>query len=375
MLWLKAILPATYPWFIGSIVVSTIVLVRIRTEANETMHAAHTHVIEEPQSVVRYSKISNNRVVICAKEEATITCYINPDNTMKQFFIEDLCVDPHTLQSCFDPNELARVEFKNNHAAIVIKLPQMYRAEDSYHFKVPMWSNLSYNVKVESAGLFLFDGRLYIVMQEAFPLFEGRLFTSVDSLVDVVIRLLYRSIFSFEDHLKLINTCSEQLEEELKGSKNNQKLMHLFTLEKSLVYYLNAIGSSGRVITRLMDKSIKKRLHFSHYNMAVLEDVSIESTQCYKMAQIYSQVISGLMDARASVISNNLNIMMKNLNALVISVTVPSFFAGMGGMSEFSAMVGFENWWYVAYPMFALVMAVIGVITFFIIRSAERLYH
>ena len=105
--------------------------------------------------------------------------------------------------------------------------------------------------------------------------------------------------------------------------------------------------------------------------MEYLDDLAIENSQCLEMAQVYSQVISGLMDARASLISNNLNVMMKNLNALVIAVAIPSFFAGVGGMSEFSAMIGFQNW-KIAYPFFVLVMLIIGIATFFIIKKLEK---
>lgn len=229
-------------------------------------------------------------------------------------------------------------------------------------------------LKVESAGVFLISGKMYIVMQDAFPIFEGRLFNVVLNMSDLLIRLLYRSVFSFEDHLKLINTCSERLEEEIQSFQDNKKLLHLFTLEKSLVYYLNAIGSTSRVINRLRDPEIAETLGFTHHNLAMLEDVTIESVQCYKMAQIYSKVVSGLINARTSIISNNLNVMMKNLNAIVLAIAIPTFFTGMGGMSEFSAMVGFEDWWHVAYPMFLLVMVLVGVCTFFLIRTSEKLY-
>jgi Mg2+ and Co2+ transporter CorA len=76
---------------------------------------------------------------------------------------------------------------------------------------------------------------------------------------------------------------------------------------------------------------------------------------------------------RASVISNNLNVMMKNLNAIVIAVAVPSFFAAIGGMSEFSGMIHFSNW-KLGYPIFILAMAAIGITTFFAVRKFERFW-
>ncbi|KAH3732224.1 divalent metal ion transporter [Pelomyxa schiedti] len=368
-LWAKYILPVTFCIFLPYAILSSVTLVLMHRSAQHQKKNARTQMEMEFQTSTRYYKISGGRVVtasppdggsITSSGDATIVCLVNPDIDMREELVKKLRVDLHTLQSCFDPNELARVEIKNDHAAIVIKLPQLYRAEENFFFKV------------ESAGMFLFADKLIVVLRDSFPLFEGRLFLNVDSLTDVAIRLLYRSVFSFEEHLKLINTCSDQIETELDRSTDNAKLFRLFTLEKSLVYYLNAIGSTGRAINRLMDKQVRKKLHLTQLQHAMLEDVCIENAQCLKMAQIYSQVISGLMDARASIVGNNLNVMMKNMNALVIAVAIPSFFAGMGGMSEFSAMIGFDNWWYVGYPAFFVVMVIIGAAAFVTIRKTER---
>eukprot|EP01105_Mastigella_eilhardi_P016402 TRINITY_DN3748_c0_g1_i1.p1 TRINITY_DN3748_c0_g1~~TRINITY_DN3748_c0_g1_i1.p1 ORF type:complete len:650 (+),score=78.83 TRINITY_DN3748_c0_g1_i1:288-1952(+) len=226
-LWAITTLPATYPFFIAYTGFSSYLLIRLLHKARSTLAFANETVTQAVQSVTRHSKISRKRVVTAAEDEASITCYIHPDVETRQHLVNDVGLEPHTLSSCFDPNELARVEFKHDHTAIVIKLPQVYRAQDSYFFKV------------DSAGLFLFKSKLLIVMHDSFPLFEGRMFTTVDTLADVVIRLIYRSVFLFEEHLKLINTTSEKLEIEVEKATNNSKLLNLFTLEKSLVYYLN----------------------------------------------------------------------------------------------------------------------------------------
>ena len=77
------------------------------------------------------------------------------------------------------------------------------------------------------------------------------------------------------------------------------------------------------------------------------------------------------MGARASIVSNNLNILMKNLNAIVIAVAIPSFFAGVGGMSELYAITGITNP-RVAYPVFMAAMIIIGISTFILIKRLEK---
>lgn len=145
----------------------------------------------------------------------------------------------------------------------------------------------------------------------------------------------------------------------------------MFTLEKSLVFYLDGISSNKRVIDKIKVNCAK--LGLTTLNIEFLDDLAIENSQCHEMAQVYSQVIAGLMDARASVISNNLNVMMKNLNALVIAVAIPSFLAGIGGMSEFSNMIGFSHW-KIGYPVFLGIMIVIGIATFFTIKKVEKIW-
>jgi magnesium transporter len=113
------------------------------------------------------------------------------------------------------------------------------------------------------------------------------------------------------------------------------------------------------------------KVGFAPENVEFVDDLIVENNQCYRQAEILSGILSSLMDARASIVSNNLNVMMKNLNSIVIAVAVPSFFAGVGGMSEFSMMTRPDNW-YITYPLFVLAMVGLGVGTFFVTRWLER---
>jgi magnesium transporter len=292
-------------------------------------------------------------------KQGSVFLYVNPGPEECKHLIERYKIDEHTLQSSLDPNELARMEFEPEHRALIIKRPKRYTANDNFFFKV------------ESVGLFIFDDIVIIIIGEEISMFDGRLFSSVASIQELVLKIIYRSIFHFEEHLKVISACSDELEGEINTSVSNHQLISMFTLEKSLVFYLDAISSNGRVIDKIKVNAAKLRL--SSVNIEFLDDLNIENGQCLGMAQNYSQVLSSLMDARASLISNNLNFMMKNLNALVIAVAVPSFFAGVGGMSEFSNMIGFHHW-KLGYPLFVLAMIAIGVTTFFIIKVTERFW-
>jgi magnesium transporter len=203
------------------------------------------------------------------------------------------------------------------------------------------------------------------------PVFDGRKLIRMASIQDLVLRLIYQSTFHFEEHIKVISLCSDEIERGINSSINNRQLLNMFTLEKSLVFYLEAIASNRRVIDKI--KATAVRLKLSTPQIEFLEDIAIENEQCYDMAQIYSQVISGLMDARASVISNNLNVLMKNLNAMVIAIAIPTFITGIGGMSEFTSVIGEPNR-LIGYGLFTASMISLGSIIFLLIRKSERFW-
>jgi magnesium transporter len=311
--------------------------------------------------MVKCFTITDGRIVPAGSTDGPIRMFINPDETERRALIDQYHLDEHTLSSSLDPNELARVEFEPDHAAVIVKRPKRYSAQDNFHFKV------------ESVGVFVFADKLVILLSEELPVFDGRMFSKINSLQEIALKIIHRSTFHFEEHLKVISMCSDELEQGINTSISNRQLLSMFTLEKSLVFYLDAISSNGRVIDKL--KTYAARLSLSTNAIEFLDDLAIENAQCFEMAQNYSQVIASLMDARASVISNNLNVMMKNLNALVIAVAVPSFFAGVGGMSEFSAMIGFDPHWKWAYPAFVLTMLFVGAGTFYLIRAMERFWR
>jgi magnesium transporter len=304
-------------------------------------------------------QIAGERICECADENSPILIYINPDDNEKRILIDSYKLDEHTLLSSLDPDESARLEFEPSHTALVLKRPQNYSGHDQLLFKS------------STMGMFSFTDKLIIVLSDDIFLFEGRVFNKVLSLPDVLLKLIYRAIYHFLEHLKVINMISDSLEQKINQSMENRYLINLFSLEKSLVFYLNAINSNSVLIEKLKLNAAK--IGFTQDQIELLDDILIENHQCFKQAEIYSNILASLMDARASIVSNNLNIMMKNLNAIVIAVAVPSFFAGMGGMSEFSMMSHSENWT-IAYPLFLLAMVAMGMGTFFLVRYLEKFW-
>lgn len=263
-------------------------------------------------------RIVDGRMVEDASGDGRVLMYINPDESERATLINNFFLDEHTLSSSLDPDELGRLEFEENHVAIIFKKPRRYNSLDNFLFKV------------SSVGLFLFSDRLIVVAQDEF-LFEGRIFTRLKSIQDVLFKIIFSFIRHFEEHLVVIHKISDELEEEINRSMSNKNLINMFNLEKSLVYYLNAITSNGKTIEKLKMNTV--RIGFPQEAGEFLEDVIIENAQCHEQANTYSQVLSSLMDARASIVSNNLNIRIKMLTILSLCIMLPTFIVSLFSMN------------------------------------------
>lgn len=284
--------------------------------------------------------LKDGRVIEGEGEDCPITLFIAPDESEKRYLIDKLQIDEHTLASALDPDELPRLEFEPSHVALIYKRPRNYSAAEQLLFKVT------------SVGIFLFKDRLILVASENDGVFEAKPMVKVRSLSHAMLKLIYLSINHFLSHLKVINMISDELEHKINASMENRYLLNMFTLEKSLVYYLNAIHSNGMLLEKL--KNYQHRLGFTPEESEYLDDILVENGQCYRQSEIYSNVLSGLMDARASIVNNNLNVLMKTLNMITIGIMVPTFVVSAFSMN---VKIPFQTW----PSAFWLVMAMAAV--------------
>jgi magnesium transporter len=292
--------------------------------------------------------IEEGRLTECRDNDAVVFVYIAPDESEKKYLVEHFKIDEHTLSSSLDPDEPSRLEFEPEHIAMIIKRPKYYAPQDEFLFKVL------------SVGVFIFDDRLVIVAAENILLFDGKIFNRVTSILDVSLRLIYRAILHFVEHLRAINRISGELELQINVSMENRYLLNLFMLEKSLVYYLNAIHSNTALINRL--KGCTTKIKFTQENLEFLDDMSIENTQCLNQTEIFSQVLASLMDARASIISNNLNIRIKALTILTIIIMLPTFVVSLFSMNVRIPLSHYHDAFWIIFLIAFAATAAIGIL-------------
>jgi magnesium transporter len=146
-----------------------------------------------------------------------------------------------------------------------------------------------------------------------------------------VISILGRAVMVYIRLLKYINRQKSQVEEQLHKSIMNYELIQLLQIQKSLVYFSTSLTTNEALLERLQRTPYFKLAGEEERDF--LDDVITDNKQAIEMANIYSSILTGTMDAFASVISNNMNVIMKRLTIISISLMFPTFVTGFYGMN------------------------------------------
>jgi magnesium transporter len=147
---------------------------------------------------------------------------------------------------------------------------------------------------------------------------------------ELILHLFIRTTFFYHKYLKQINIETNQIEQDLVKSTKNKELHKLLKMEKCLVYFTTSLRSNDLLIAKLRSS---KYITLNEYSTDLFDEAMVENKQAIEMANIYSDIQSGMMDAFASVISNNLNIVLKQLTIITIVLMIPTMFASFFGMN------------------------------------------
>ena len=269
--------------------------------------------------MLKYYKIENGRITKAPDEDsADIVLMDSPSQEQRGALVKKYEIAEHTIASAFDNDELSRVEYDDDFTTIVFKKPRNYTAEDNFEFRV------------ESFGIFVFEDWVLLLSDSEIPLMDSRRFSKIDSLNTFVVKLLNYSVYHFNEHLKIINRISEELEDKLQNTLDNKYLLYMFTLNKGLIYYVSALNSNEALLKKLQ---MGRGMQFDENERELLDDVVIENRQSLQQAEIYANILASLMDARASAVNHNMNELMRTLNIVTIAITIPTFVASIFGMN------------------------------------------
>ncbi|WP_460371752.1 magnesium transporter CorA family protein [Pseudomonas sp. Tul1A2] len=273
--------------------------------------------------------------------DAEVMLFSNPDAAERDLLHSHFKVDEHALASALDPDEVSRIEFHPDHLFLIWKRPENYSGGGTLAFEV------------SSCGLLFAPGQLLVIATDDTPLHGLSTRQPLNTPLDVLLDLLFNNIHHYLGHLKVIKLVARELQQKFNASMQNQHLVQMFNLSESLIYYINALHSNGAVLTRLRNHAEKQ--HFGSEALGLIDDLIIENNQCYKQAEIYSTVFSGLIDARGNLMNNSMNNLLRKLTLINVVFLPLNLIASIGGMSEFSMMTAGTPWW-ISYPLFLAAM-------------------
>lgn len=233
------------------------------------------------------------------------------------------------VRSALDPEESSRIEIEDNHILVLINVPVNHEDRPGEYDTIPL-------------GIIVTPDFFVTICQEQNDVLQSFTETryryfSTYKRTRFLFQLLYHSALLFLKDLRQMARKSDRIEQDLRLSMKNEELFQLLDLQKGLTYYSMSLRSNRVVVERLLrlcsNPQVNHLIKFREEDEELLDDVRVEYDQSIEMAQIQTDVLAGMMDAFASVISNNLNMVMKFLASVTIVMAIPTMIASFFGMN------------------------------------------
>ena len=287
---------------------------------------------------------------------------IAPSDDEIKTVCENINIQEDFIRYALDPEERARIDYEEDDGTTLIlaDVPIIEKDEDQKEYStIPV-------------GFIIVRDEYFITVS----LMENQVIRRMNPMKNksvatykksrLVLQCLYVNSEIYLNLLKKINRETEIAEKELRQTRKNKSLLRLLSLEKSLVYFTTSLKANEVVMERMNRGKVIK---LYEEDEDLLEDVLIENKQAMEMSKIYSDILSGVMDAYSSIISNNLNGVMKILTAITIIISVPTMISSFWGMTVKVPMQ--DNPWGFAIILIASIL--IGIIVTIILKRKDYL--
>ncbi len=244
--------------------------------------------------------------------------------------INSLChtinISDEFIKYPLDPEEKARIDIEDDQALIIVDIP-IYEAPDDVSDEA--FSTLPFGMLVVRDDYFItICSRENPIINDFVDCKIRNFFTYKKTRF--VLQVLYKTATYYLHYLKNINRETDKTENMLKNDMKNDDLIKLLSLQKSLVYFTTSLKSNEIVMEKILRGNVIKMYE---EDQDILEDAIVENKQAIEMGTIYRDILSGTMDAYASVISNNLNGVMKLLTSVTLALSIPTIIGGLFGMN------------------------------------------
>jgi len=244
-----------------------------------------------------------------------------------------LNIDPDFIKAALDEEERSRIEVNDDNGQVLILVDTPYVREKE---QSKMYETIPIGIILTDLCIVTISLRISLILEPFLKNIIKTFYTFKKSRF--ILQMLYKNAELYLTCLKHIDKQSAFIEESLHKSMRNKEFIQLLTLEKSLVYISTSLKSNEIVMEKLLRYDFIKKYPD---DKDLLEDTIIENKQAIEMAKIYSDILTGTMDSFASIISNNLNIVMKRLTSITIVMAIPTIISSFFGMNV--PIPGFDN--------------------------------
>ncbi|PIU77893.1 MAG: magnesium transporter [Candidatus Moranbacteria bacterium CG_4_10_14_3_um_filter_44_15] len=270
-----------------------------------------------------FKSIQNNLKEISKFENDCWINVSNPTNEELEKLSQKLKIPLDFLTDPLDVDERARIDAENGCILIVLRVSRFDEKEVDIPFTtLPVGIIITKEIAITICSK---DVRVIL------DFINGKVRNfSTENKSRFLLQIFHRTALLYLKDLREINNRTTMVEKELHKAMKNEELIKLLNIEKSLVFFTTSLRSNELMMERLQKTEIIK---MNPDDEDLMEDVITESKQAIEMSNVYSNILSGMMDAFASVISNNLNVVVKFLAAVTIILMIPTLIASLYGMN------------------------------------------
>ena len=272
-----------------------------------------------------YKTIDGKVSQIHAVEYGCWVCAICPTEPEVRYLVDVLGLEQDFVRAALDEEESSRVESEEEQTLVIVDVPTAERQDEE---KTVVYSTMPMAIITNNRFITTVCLRENAVISELSQGLVKNIQTHLRTqfLLNILLRIATR----FLQYLKQIDKISYTTENLLHKTMRNKELIQILGLEKSLVYFSTSLKSTEVTLEKILRGRIIKLYDADE---ELLEDVIIEVKQAIEMCSIYSNVLSNTMDAFASIINNNMNIVMKTLTALTMVMALPNIVFGLYGIN------------------------------------------
>jgi len=276
--------------------------------------------------MIQFFKNINHQTVEVDHPEDSVWVNILPPLKQQEFtnLSDQLDIPLDYLTDSLDIDERARFEEYDNVKLIVIKTPtenNSFNESDAYYITIPICIILTHNqiVTVNS-----FENG---AIKKFLNTFQNR---HPDKKSMMALKVIEKITQTYMEYLKEINQRRNLMEQKLYASNRNEELLELMRIQKSMVYFVTALRSNEMLLLKLARTNF---LGLTDEEKEFLDDLAVDMSQALEMANIYTNILSSTLDAFASIINNNMNLVLKRLTSITIILSLPALVTGIYGMN------------------------------------------